>query len=458
MMSRISNYLRGISALVSDVAVCCLIVGLIPLLARWEMDAALPVWIGYLCLLFLADEIMASVGVPMNVYLLGNGAVIATGSFLVFRCSWCVPDSLDIRVLLFICAAGTGIHGAIAAYRLPGSNGLLRYVDSMIVILAFYLYAVFETGIPGNQEFVPLTLAALALDLLMVNHLRTGDESKSVIHGAGAGGKLVLALLLAGCLIVTGAVVGLASGQVHGIVDILLVIMMYLWKIAEIVFRVIGTVLGGLILLLVMFLPATPQSARQNMMDSVQESAEEVIETTGTVLPEWVLYTVLGVGAFVLAGWVMYKLRHTTFRRKLVRRNRHRIVRKSYLLPALLMLCRRIRERLVFEYAYCRSRKTPQGLLVLAERIGKQKKIGRRVHESPGEYMRRLELVLEAQQEAGRTIPEQTKAAEEGCSLSHLGELLDRIYYAGQHCRLTSEEYLGYVKKLQEVQGISDRQ
>lgn len=60
MMGRISNYLRGISVLLSDAALCCLTIGLIPLLAKWQMDAALPVWIGYLCLLFLADDLMFS--------------------------------------------------------------------------------------------------------------------------------------------------------------------------------------------------------------------------------------------------------------------------------------------------------------------------------------------------------------------------------------------------------------
>lgn len=453
MTGRISNYLRGISVLISDVAVCCLTVGLIPLLAKWEMNAALPVWIGYLCLLFLADDLMAAFGVPMNVYLIGNGATIGLGAFLVSRCSWCVPDSVDIRLLLFICAAGTGIHGAAAACRLPGSNGILRYVDSLIVLLAFYLYAVFETGLPGNPEFLPLTLAAMALDLVMVNHLRTGEENKSVIHGAGAGGKLVLALVLTGCLTVTGIIVGLASGQVHSVVDILLVIMTYLWKIAEVIFGVIGRVLGGIILFLVMLLPATPQAARQNMMDTVQESAEEIIDSTGILLPEWVLYAVLGAAALALAGWVMYQLRHTTLRRKIIKKSHHRMVRKSYLLPALLALCRRIRERLAFECAYRCCRKTPQGLFVLAERIGKQKKLGRRVHESPGEYMRRLDLVLKAQQESSSGAAAGEKGTSyDDCSLAYLGEMLDRIYYAGQHCELTPEEYGNYVQKLRTIE------
>lgn len=452
MMGRISNYLRGISVLLSDAALCCLIIGLIPLLAKWQMDAALPVWIGYLCLLFLADDLMASFGVPVNAYLIGNGVFIAAGTYAVLHCAWCAPGSFDIRVLLGLCAAGTGIHGAIAAYCLPGSNGILRYVDMMIVVLAFYLYAVFETGMPGNPEFIPFTLAVMALDLLMVNHLRTGEESKSVIHGAGTGGKLVLVLMLIICLTVTGVIVGLASGQVHSFVDLALAVLAYLWKIIELVFRVIGKVLGGIILLLVMFLPATPPAAKQNMMAAVQENAEEVMESTGIVLPERVLYAVLGGAVLALAGWIMYQLRHTTFRRKTWRPGRHRLVRKSYLLPALAALCRQIRDRLAFEWAYRRFRKTPQGLLVLAERTGKQKKIGRRIHESPGEYMRRLDLVLKAQQESSESAGEEKGISEDGCSLAHLGKLLDRIYYAGQPCRLTPAEYQGYVRLLQAIQ------
>lgn len=478
MMSRISNYVRGFSVLLSDVAMCCLIVGLIPLLAKWELYAALPVWIGYLAALFLADDLMASFGVPMNVYLLGNGAVIGAGTFLTFRYSWCSSGSMEMRMLLACCAAGTGVHGAAAAYRLPGSNGILRYVDCMIAALAFYLYAVFQTGFPGNQEFIPLTLAAMGLDLLMVNHLRTGDESRSVIRGAGAGGKLVLALMFSGCLIVTGAVVGLASGQVHSFVDVLLVVLSWGWNLVEVVFGVIGRVLGAIILLLVMILPATPKAAKDNMMASVQESAEEIVEYTGIVVPGWMFGAVLGAGALVLAGWIMYRLRHTTFQRKTVRRKRRRVVRRSYLFPALMMTVKRIRERLAFEWTYRRFRKTPQGLFVLAERVGKQRKVGRRASESPGEYMRRLDGVLRAQQESSRAagdgqaeVDEESSLnveADEGSSLhagvgecsspnagvgecsslARLADILDRIYYAGQSCELTAGEYQNYADQI----------
>lgn len=456
MMSKISSYLRGVTVLLSDVAVCCLTVGLIPLLTKWELYIALPVWIGFLCLLFLADDMMAAFGVPVNVYLIGNAAAIAAGTYFTLRYSWSVPESADIRVLLAFGVIGTGIHGAVSAYRLPGSNGILRYVDCLIVLLAFYLYVVYSTGVSGNPEFIPVALAAMALDLLMVNHLRTGEEGRSVIHGAGAGGKLALMLVLAGCLAVTGAIVGLASGQVHSIVDIALVIMAYLWKIVEVVFGIIGKVLSGIILFIVMLMPATPGAVKENMAASAQESAEEVLEAAGNVIPEWVFFAVLGAGALALAGWIMYQLRHTRLRRRAARRNRRRMVRKSYLLPALLELCRRLKEKLAFEWAYRRCRTTPQGLLVLAERIGRQKKVGRQVYESPGEYLRRLDLVLRAQQAAagGSTETGGVPAAGqsgEGCSLAELGRLLDRIYYADQPCELTQEEYRNYVRLIRAV-------
>lgn len=447
MMSRIGSYLRGISVLVSDVALICLAMGLIPLLAKWEMYIALPVWIGYLCLLFLADDLMAVFGVPMNAYLIGNGAAIAAGTYLTCRYSWCVPNSMDIQIIIILGAVGTGVHGAFAAYRLPGSNGILRYVDCLIVVMAFYLYAVFSTGMTGNPEFIPAALAAMAIDLLAVNQLRTGDESRSVIRGAGAGGKLILILILIACFTVTGAIVGLASGQVHSIVDFLLAVMTYLWKIADKVLGFIGKILGGIILFIVMLLPATPKAARQNMADSVQESAEEILENTGLVLPSWVLCAVLGAGAAILAGWIMYQLRDTVFRRKMIRRSRHRLVRKSYLIPAVIKLLSQIKEGLVFELAYRRCRKTPEGLLVLAERTGKQKKLGRAVSESPGEYMRRLDRVLKAQQEQGAEGLPGGK-----CSLSQLGELLDRTYYAEQPCELTPLEYQNYVRQIRAIQ------
>lgn len=444
MRIRISNYLRGISALLSDIALFGLIVGLIPLLAGWELHIALMCWIVCVCLLFLADDLMVSFGVPVNAYLIANGLMIGGMTFLTFRASWWLPDSFDIQVLLGFGVVGTGIHGAIAAWRLPGSNGLVRYVDCIAGAAAFYLYAVYFTGRPCNPEFFFLALAAMALDLVTVNRLRTGDESERVIHGAGVGGKMVLALMLAGFLAVTAVVVGLASGQIHGAVDILLVILSWLWKIAEVVFGVIGKVLGGIILLLVMLLPGTPKAARETMMASVQESTEEIVDTAGIAVPDWVFYAVLGAGALALTCWIMYQLRHTRLKRRAFRPGRRRVVRRSYLFPALLELCRRLKDRIVFAWLYRRFRKTPQGLLVMAEQIGRQRKVGRRVNEGPGEYLRRLDRVLSAQ-------PGQGERQTSG-SLADLGEMLDKIYYAGQSCGLTPAEYKHYAELLQTLQ------
>ena len=228
-MRGLADVLRGFCVLLSDVALICLAVMLVPLLSRLDISIGYEVWIVYLLLQFLISYGMMTAGVSVNLYLLVETALVAAGTWLTCRASLAQTAAVSGNRLmgeLLLCvgmgAAATGIHGAWAAYRLPGSNGILRYVDCLIAALAFYLYAAYEMGETGDRRLLGIALAAVLFDLLAVNQLRTGEECPSVIQGAGTGGRLLLGIIFLLCLAVTGAVVGLASGQVHSLVDVLL--------------------------------------------------------------------------------------------------------------------------------------------------------------------------------------------------------------------------------------------
>lgn len=289
-MRRLTDYLRGVSVLLSDVAACCLTLYVISAAIKMSrFSLPLSVWAGYLLLLFLADYILAGIGLPVNLYLLINGIGIAAGSFLTVRNSLFIPRYEFHVGYAVLAAAASGIHAAVLAYRLPGSNRILRYVDILILLLGFYLYTIFWMGQEPEPQVTALTLGVMLLDMWMVGRLRTGEEGQAVIQGAGVGGRLVLAVLFAASLLLTGFLVGSASGQVKSAVDVMLVILKWAAAAVEFIFGIIGFVLGRIILFLAYLLPSTPSRARENIAMNLGMGTEEALEETGSVLPAWVI-------------------------------------------------------------------------------------------------------------------------------------------------------------------------
>lgn len=419
MAERIWDYLRGFSVILSDIVLCGLMFMLIPLLMHCDMTLALRLWIGAAALQLLIGNWTAVLGVSWSVYLVVQSMAIAAVTIAAVYGSWFPVYEADMRVLLAACTIVTGLHSAYVSYRLPGSNGIMRFVDLLIVVTTFYLYAAFQMKVSGDPKIVTAALIALALDLLVVNHLRTGGEDGNVIRGAGAGSKLALAAILLGCLLVTGMIVGMASGQVHSAVDVLLLVLQGIYQVLSVIFGAIGHVLALIILFLVALFPAAPQAARENAAEQLGQEVETLLEETGMTIPPWVFGTVLAVVLLALAGWALYQLRDVRVRRISRKVHRRKVVRKSHLLEALAAAARRIWERLVFEWEYLRHRNSPQGLLVLAERVGRQNHLIRRPDESPGAYIRRLS---DASEQSETTADR----------LEQLAKLLDQIFYRGK--------------------------
>ncbi len=427
MAEKLWDYLRAFVVPFSDIALGCLLMSLILMLMRGELSVGLPVWILCLSIQLIVSFWMISAGTSWSVYLAVQGTAIIASCYLTLRASSCIPDFCrrDVMMFLGVLAAAAGGHSAFVAYRPPGANSILRYVDVMIGLSAFYLYTAFETGRPGNTVYLYMALAAIALDLVVIGHLRTGGECANVIHGAGTGSRFALAALAVCCLVLTGSVVGLASGQVHSLVDILLVILQGIYRVLSVIFGAVGQVLGILILFLVVLLPTAPKRAQENAAVRLAEITEEISEEGGFVPPEWVCHLLIGAVCLILAIWVLYYFRNIRIQKIAIVRRRH-VVRKSYLPESLLRLWKQIKDKALFEYEYQCNKKTPQGLFVLAERIGKKRKLPRRPGESPGAYVRRLnEAVMQCQPVRGQDIPRQGYA-----ELARLADILDEIFYA----------------------------
>lgn len=421
MIEKIWDYLRGLTVILSDIALCCLAFMLVPLVMHWDMAVAVQFWILTAAIQLLVGTALISYGVSWSAYLVVQTAAIAAGSIVTVRASWFPVYESDLGLALAACVTAAGMHNAYVAYRLPGSNAIMRFVDLLIVATAFYLYTAFQTKEAADQNILTVTLAALALNLLTVNHLRTGGEGGNVIRGAGAGSRLVLAGILAGCLFATGLIVGMASGQVHSAVDVLLLVLQGIYQVLSVIFGMIGRVLAFIILLLIALFPFSSQTVRENASVRIGQEMEEFLEETGTQVPAWVAGVIFAAILLILAGYVLYQLRGIRIQRIPRVSRRRRVVRKSHLLEALSGIMRQVWERLVFEWEYMRHRNSPQGLLVLAERVGKRNKLARRLNEPPGTYIRRFGGEL-----GGYVVPTETSTAV----FEQLAKLLDQIFYA----------------------------
>lgn len=451
MMERIGEYIRGFGSLLSDMALACLVLGLVPLAFGWDFYVALSYWIGFLALQFLVNHLFMTLGVSANLYLIFNSVAVIAGTWLTVRSSYCYPGNVEMMIFLGACVIYTGMHSAYAAYHLPDSNGILQGVDRLIGVLAFYLFMEFLAGSQSRIDFVGLTLIAMVLNLLAVNQLRTGGEHGNVICGAGTGGKLVLLVIVAGCLIVTGAIVGKASGQVHSAVDMILLFLRYLWSMLSVVFRILGAILGRIFLLIAMLLPSMPPQARASLQMSMQEEIMEVVDAAGFDVPLWVFQLLLALAAAVLVGYILYQLRGTRVQR--IRRGirKRKVFRKSRFFAALRERLMQIRDQLELEWNYRRYRKTPEGLLILAERVGQRNRLKRHINESPGEYMRRFAAALDDQVLEGGALECRD---EDKNHLQELAHLLDQIYYGGRKCELNPAVYDRYVRQIQALQPV----
>lgn len=418
--------IQAMSALISDTAISLLAAVMVAAAWNWQLQVPIWIWIVLLTLQFLINDGMMKKGVSMNLYLLFNLAAVSVVLFAVLlRAVW-EHDSLAVILGMGICC--TGGHCAAAAYHLPGSNQLVWYVDILIGMFGLYLYFAYQTMRDYDEICMVLTAAALLLDFFSINRLRTGDEAGFVIQGAGAGGKLLLLLIFCGSLLLTGGIVGLASGQIHSIVDICLYLLRCIWTVVSAIGGIFGKILTAILLFLVMLFPATPPQARETLWMQMQERTKETAEEAGVVLPAWVMWLIFGALLFLLLGMILYQFRGIKTQRKQWKKNKRRIVRKSHLFLTLKERWKYFAEKVNFQWNYQRYKKTPQGLLILAERMGKRHGCGRLTNESPGAYLRRLD-------------PE----------LQKLAKMLDEYYYAGIAQNLTEEEYQDYAVRISSI-------
>ena len=453
-MSGLRDYLRCLGAALSDVALCLLLLSLRPVFppAGGQVYFPAAAWILVLAVQGAVSLFLVRRGAPVNLYIVWNVAAVTLLTVLVF---WGtgqtlsgvpdVPGSRDLAVVTAFLAVLTGIHAAASAWYLPKANWLLIYVDALILMLAFYLWAVSMAEIGGENGAALAAVSAIALDLFAVNQIRTREEGEAVIRGSGTGGKLALLGIAAFIAGITAVCVGAGAGQIHSAVDVILVILRLAGMVLAFLLQVFTVAVSAVILLLMLLFPGGSPRVEERVMTNVQETIEEVTGVARFQVPEWFWPAALTAAGLVCLVFVLMKFKGVRFRRPERKKTVHRVTRKNHAFSALKQMAKALISRLSSELRYRKNKNTRAGLLVFAERAGKGRKLGRLAAESPGEYLRRLA--------AHGTKEEQEKKND---ALLSLADRFDQVYYAGgdipskEECR----EYRRELEKYFEIQSV----
>lgn len=408
------------------------------MLSLYDIDrtmtlAVLP-WALMLLFQALMCELMLSRGVNALVYLIVNGAVVFFGARCTLDGTVFLPASSGFPVLLGLFIVFSAFICMFAAQRSPGSDVFVRCADAMIILLALLFASVHGLGKALIPTALIMPAAALVLSILLAAMLRAGGESDSVIRGTGAGGFLVLLAMLAICLALTGALLSLGTGHVVGLVGILSVIWDSLCRA--------GTALLTLFARFLALFAINPQQQQQHAAifqdePAVMQGSMEAAKAA----PEWVLYLFFAVIAGLILALiiaVLYMLRGKKLGRIPTKRVRRKsVTRKSHMLEAIRALLRRIRERISFEIAYRFGRRSPQKLLILAQRTGAMRLTPRRKSESGGAYLRRIHGIL-----LDRGVPS---------GLDMLAEKLDRALYSNLDAPISAGEFDAYALQIRQL-------
>ena len=434
MKEYLGNILRSFTAALADAALSCLLIVLMLTLYSRERTViiALGVWAAALLIQSLLNELLARRSPSLLVYILFNAAAALAARHYVLADTVFIPGSRGFPILLGILIVVCGIHNACAAHKLPGSDYFVRMTDTLVIATCLYLAAAFGMRKAFHLPVLSFVLLALMLLIFVTAGLRAGGESDSVIRGTGIGGWLVLGALFVFCLLFTAALLGLGSGHVSSLVDVIRIV----WNT---LCAVLTALMKGFAYVLAFFI--RPVSMRREYTvseSSAALTAEEIIEAAP--MPQWISYVFLAVLVLLVLlviAVIVWALHNARFTRIRISRRRRRVTRKSHMGSALAALFQKAFDRITFEIAYLLGRRTPQGLLVLAQRTGALHKLPRKKSESGGAYLRRLHGVLLAQGNAS--------------TLDTLAAQLDQLLYAGRECALTGEEYASYVSQLRQI-------
>ncbi len=426
-----------IGMLAADVSVCAMLLS-VSLFFGIEMNMLLILpWIVCLIIQFAVGFVMVQRGAAVSLFAIFHIVVVVAEIVIICLSASRLSMNPNLIALLAIAVAGTGIHAVVISRKLPADNLISVYGDIMIVALALYLL-VYNTIGPGlSIGLILFAAAATVVTLVSVASLHMNQEGHTVSRGSGFGTVAIIIGIIVVCLLITGAVVGIASGQVHGFLDLLLAAGRFIWRILSVAFQALGQALEAVVLFFNRLFSSAGMGLGENA-ESAADTGDAIDYATGPVqinFPTWGFSLIMIAVACVVIIIILRCTRH----RRFAKRERKslppiQVSRTSYLRDAIAAFFRRVRARIQFELLYRQLRNTPQGIFLFLLRKCRRKKLKRRTDESPGGFVRRI---------CGLN-----QCADGAETLLAFACILDESYYAGQEHTFGKSEYQNYVQAI----------
>ncbi len=432
MRKKIDQVLCGISVLSGDVTLCMMALSL-SLIFGVEMKPILAFpWVVFLIAQFFVGRLMVGRGGSVNLFLIVQIAIVSAAE--VFLTLYAMRLNLDSGVMFLLnCAvAGVGIHAGVIATKSPTDPVLSYYSDLLIVALVLYLWAYGAKGSSLSAGLICFTAVILGGVLFSLVRIRTESNRAHTLRGKGTGASVLPALVILACLILTGAILGAASGQIHGVLDFLLAAVRFLWNILCVIFNFLGYLIGTVILFFIRLFPSFSGNGYASSMNSLAEQTPaEIVSGSGRILlPAWLLLVTVLLIAAILFLFLLTRMRHRRFSEQSPVTQNFEVSRTGHLREAIAAFFRRMKEKIQLRRLFRKYRKTPQGLFLFLQRRCRAKKIIREKEESPGGFIRRI---------CQPDLPDANREV-----LLEFALLLDKTYYSGEISCLQAETYRVY--------------
>ena len=430
MKEHLAAAVRSFVCALVSAALGALLVALMLALYDIERTVMLDIrtWVLALALQAIVNELLLARGTSLLMFLAINGALLFAFAGRLVSHTVFIPGSAGFPVFLQILFYSSGIAGAAAAQKDPGSNVFVRCADMLILSCAAYLGAAFALGDALNLPILALSLITIVLTMILTASLRAGGESDSVVRGTGIGGWLVLLALLALCLLCTAGILGASAGHMDSLIDLL----KFVWQI---IYRLGRHALYALAWFLSLFVGKYKHQSSAPVLD--MQDSSDLAPITIPDTPQWVVYlfwAMIAAVVIALVAVILYALAGTKLTRKRAIRRKRRVTRKSHFFSALRAMLAAFFASVSFEAAYRFGAPSVHRLYILAVRTGRLHRLSKMRGETPGAYLRRYHSALTAQQ------------AES--SLDALADMLDAALYGGAKPQLSRSEFDRYAQQI----------
>ncbi|MDD3369016.1 MAG: hypothetical protein PHP50_09060 [Lachnospiraceae bacterium] len=430
-----TEYLTGFCVLLNDCAILSAML-LVPVLLN-KLGSVSFACIGcFLCVevLFLVNGLLRRSSCSYRFYILGNAflSLCAGGLMLYFANS--APYSLAFGTACFLGGVIISVHGAYMTIVPSDLSQLVLYEDFLVIVFALELLADSMMTLDTSfavllQQAKLLTLLALfgTLFALIIN--RTLDPRHAAVGGQRTSSFLSMAGVVLLCTLSICIFLFAGSGNIQSLSALGLMLGQKLLALLLSLARFLG---GGILMFISWLASLLPEEAAGQLdLGEAAPAFSGAVDETSQTVPLWVTYLIGAFGCLLLII-ALLKIFHK--QRLSGLSNTPQVNRSVKRSNGLFLFLKEkltiIRAFIVFHIMLFKNWKTPEGIYLRLEALGKHRKLPKGADESGPHYVSRL---AEGYRDQSLKI-----------LCKQLSTQLERNLYADAHVRISRQEYSNY--------------